>query len=178
MSLLATLSLLIVSIASLAYFYVKWAYKYWQRKKVPYIEPTFPFGSKCTPPVPMCVSFKVFYDHFKSNGHRFGGLYFMMSPIVIWTDVELVKNVLAKDFHHFVNRGIQINEKHDPLSAHLFNLEGANWKKMRVKLTPTFTSGKMKMMFQILVDCSENLLVKIGELADDQVTLFEDSKLW
>jgi cytochrome P450 family 6 len=34
---------------------------------------------------------------------------------------------------------------------------------MRTKLTPTFTSGKMKMMFQTLADCQVNLLKKVDE---------------
>lgn len=95
----------------------------------------------------------------------------MLSPTLIWIDLELVRNVLAKDFQHFVDRGIHFNKKTDPLSGHLFNLEGAHWKKMRVKLTPTFTSGKMKMMFQILVDCSENLIQKIEENINNKVII-------
>lgn len=161
--------LFLFTIVLSVYLLVKWIYSYWERQKLPYVKASFPLGSRTDPPVPMCLAFKLHYDHFKSQGLRFGGVYSLLAPALLWVDHELIKNVLTKDFQHFVNRGIPVNKKADPLSIHLFNLEGKNWKDMRIKLTPTFTSGKMKMMFQILVDCSENLVVKVGQLADDKV---------
>jgi len=36
-------------------------------------------------------------------------------------------------------------------------MRGTQWRKLRTKLTPTFTSGKMKMMFNLMNECAEEL---------------------
>lgn len=83
-----------------------------------------------------------FYQELKSNGVIGGGIYMFFKPSFFPIDLELIRNIIQKDFNHFVNHGMYFNEEDDPLSAQLFNIEDEKWKYLRAKLTPTFTSGK------------------------------------
>ncbi|RZB40990.1 p450 domain containing protein [Asbolus verrucosus] len=140
--------------------YYKWTYQYWRRKNLPYLEPQIPFGN-LTESVRRKENFGItirhFYDEMKAKGWKHGGVYFLLSPTYFVLDLDYIKNIMTKDFQHFVDRNIYYNEKDDPLSAHLVNVTGTRWRNLRSKLTPTFTSGKMKMMFHTLVECEANL---------------------
>lgn len=54
------------------------------------------------------------------------------------------------------------------LAAHLFAVGGSKWRNLRNKLTPTFTSGKIKVMFQTLIDCSSLLEQSLKEHKSDE----------
>lgn len=66
-----------------------------------------------------------------------------------------------------------VDEKNDPTSAHLFSLEGDRWKNLRVKLTPTFTSGKMKGIFNTMLSSSRLLLNHIEKRANKSIEVYE-----
>ncbi|KAG9434849.1 cytochrome P450 6k1 [Apis mellifera carnica] len=104
--------------------------------------------------------FRDIYEHNKH--HRLVGIYMLYKPYLIVNDPNLIRDILTKEFTNFHDRGIFYNEEVDPLSGHLFQLPGKKWRNLRVKLTPTFTSGKIKQFFPILNEAG-NILAKYLE---------------
>lgn len=160
----------IATLLFLGYLWVKRQYSYWSSRQIPEVEPTFPSGSIRMFGKREHLSLRLanVYAEQKKRGPIIG-MYFFVRPALLLTDLNLIRNVLIKDFQYFQDRGVFYNEKVDPLSAHLFNLEPSKWKVLRSKLTPTFTSGKMKFMFPTIVAVAEqfrlvlNDMIKSGE---------------
>ncbi|RZC34666.1 cytochrome P450 6a14 [Asbolus verrucosus] len=149
-----------IAIVVVAIAYLKWKLQYWEKIGLPTLNPRVPFGDTKQLMLGQCTfgeQFEQFYKQFKAKGLKHGGVYMGPKPFYVPIDTEIIKHIMQKDFQHFVNHGSFMDENNDPLSGHLFNLEDAKWKNMRIKLTPTFTSGKMKMMFQTLADCTVGL---------------------
>ncbi|KAJ8913630.1 hypothetical protein NQ315_007347 [Exocentrus adspersus] len=142
------------ALVAVAYAYFKWTYQYWKRQNVPYIEPRIPFGSLRNPFAESGgEQIMEFYKEAKSKGWKYCGIYSVLTPTLLIVDLDLIKLVLSKDFQYFTDRGAYVNERDDPVGCHLFAIGGSKWRNLRAKLTPTFTSGKLKSMFQTLVDC-------------------------
>lgn len=152
------IALLLIGAVTLVFLFVKQRFNYWKVRGVPYVRPTFPLGNLWGIGTKKHLSegLEDLYVQLKGKA-QLGGIYFFINPVVLVTDLDLIKTILIKDFNFFHDRSIYYNEKDDPLTAHLFTMEGIKWKNMRVKLTPTFTSGKMKLMFPIVRDCANEL---------------------
>lgn len=141
------------------YLYFKlFIYNYWRKNGVQYLKPIVPIGNILNAVIGkehIGVCFEKAYEKLKK--YRYGGLYTLHKPSLLIADLDLVKIVLTKEFAHFHDRGLYCNESFDPLSGHIFLLSGQKWKNLRAKLTPTFTSGKLKGMFGILKGKGDHL---------------------
>lgn len=158
--------------------YVYWVYNcYWAREGVPtLVAPRFPWGHlkdpKSTRRVHTSQHFQRLYATHKESAGGFMGLFFIIRPMVLVLDLDLVKLILVKQFEHFSDRGVYYNERADPLSAHLVALHGEPWRALRTKLTPTFTADKMKtILFPTVLQVAGNLVSSIAANGDRPVEI-------
>lgn len=68
-------------------------------------------------------------------------------------DMELIKSILIRDFEYFVDRPTLNIRREAYLNNMLINLKGQQWKNVRTILTPTFSSGKLKYMEDLVNKC-------------------------
>lgn len=158
---------LVIVIVVLIRNYYKKKFSFWEERNVPTIKPSIPTGNiQINRKDAVGVLVKNIYSQQKSLGHKHCGIYFLTRPIYFPIDLEIIRSILTKNFHNFTDRGLFYDEENEPITGHLFFIGGSKWKNLRAKLTPTFTSGKMKMMFPIMVECSQLLVETINNHVD------------
>lgn len=112
---------------------------------------------------------KTVYD--KHRDEPMFGIFMSRNPALVLIDPNLIKDVLIKDFSTFSDRGLKTFETAEPLSQHLVNLEPARWRPLRHKLSPVFTSGKLKKMFYLLLECGDHLEEYLAKLTSNDETV-------
>ncbi|KAL1139502.1 hypothetical protein AAG570_006485 [Ranatra chinensis] len=76
------------------------------------------------------------------------GTFSLTNPVLLVRDPRLVDKIMATDFSHFVDRGLASDAQASPIDLGLVTMTGASWKAARQKLSPVFSSGKLKTMFE------------------------------
>lgn len=157
----------VVIIITLLYFYGTRTFDYWTKKGIKHEKP-MPFLGN---------AFGIFLQRQTPTGHfhelyqkykneRFFGYYMAHRPTLILKDPELIKNVITTDFNNFYSRGvIPVNDYHEPILKNLFFADGDMWKCLRQRMTPAFSSGKLKAMFPLIVEKSGNLIASAEAVA-------------
>ncbi|XP_036333110.1 cytochrome P450 6a9-like [Rhagoletis pomonella] len=171
---LLTQMLLIIVLGLVGYFayWLRKRLNYWQDLGIPCDQPHYLLGNLVG--VQKTRSFAEIalstYRKFKGTG-PFCGFYWLQRPTAFVLDTNLAKAILIKDFNKFTDRGFYTNPDDDPLTGHLFSLDGHKWRVMRNKLSPTFTSGKMKQMFPTVTRVGAELVNVVAAALSDGSTL-------
>jgi cytochrome P450 family 6 len=146
-----------VTILYLFYYYLTVNFDYWTSrgvigpKPIPFFGNVIDYmlGKKC-----MGDFYRDIYERYPNQSMV--GMFIRRIPVLVLRDPEYIKQVLIKDFAVFAERDGTVFEKAEPMSMHLFRLDAARWRPLRMRLSPVFTSGKLKEMFHLLLNCADH----------------------
>lgn len=99
------------------------------------------------------------------------GVRFLHKNCRVLRDLELIKRVLVKDFNHFSNRSAA-SLNHDDLFGrfNLFLVKNPFWHEMRSKITPLFTTSRMRQFFETVNEMGDKLNRKLAkDVVDEKI---------
>ncbi|XP_011301575.1 probable cytochrome P450 6a14 [Fopius arisanus] len=161
----------ILVLLSLIYYYFVKKYNTWKSLGISGPSPILFFGNMkdlMTGNVSWAKFLENLYNEYPNDPVI--GIYAHREPVLIIRDLELIKSVLIKDFSNFVDRGTK-TDPHDVLSNHLFSLEPKRWRPLRMKLSPVFTSGKLRDMFYLMNECANRLEKYLDDITGECIDM-------
>ncbi|XP_036139076.1 cytochrome P450 6A1 isoform X2 [Monomorium pharaonis] len=149
----------IVAVIIALYYYLISTFNFWKSRDVQGPQPIPGFGNLKD----VLLAKEHFGDYVTKIYNEYKnealiGIFSRKTPILIVKDLDLIKDVLIKDFTHFPYRRMPVAEKVQPLSQNIFNLEPKRWRPLRMKLSPVFTLSKLKEMFSLISECADCLV--------------------
>ncbi|XP_031625189.1 probable cytochrome P450 6d5 isoform X2 [Contarinia nasturtii] len=173
-SILIAISLLATLIVT-AFLYVKHVFTYWKRKGIPFKTPSFPFGNfqgSLLQRKPFAEELRELYN---STTEPFIGMYMSLQPGLLVRDPKIIKDMCIKSFQNFDHRVFDTNVESDPMADNILLQKGDKWKQVRTQFSPAFSSGKLKGMFNTIVNCVNALEEHINCFAntDKSLEMFE-----
>ncbi|XP_076289946.1 cytochrome P450 6k1-like [Lasioglossum baleicum] len=157
-----------------AYMYATRKFRYWLKRGVKELPPTpfvGNFGDCITQKKSASMFTRDLYEQFK--GEPYVGFYIFDKPFFLVRDPELVKHVLVKDFSLFVDRYVAADVSDRLGYSNLFIMKNPGWKTLRSKLTPVFTSGKLKKMVNLMIPVADELDRLLEESTSATPTMME-----
>ncbi|KAK4873601.1 hypothetical protein RN001_012961 [Aquatica leii] len=152
------IEILLSALVASIYYYVVKPMSYWKNKNVIHEKPVPLFGTMLPVILRTSSNIEVFSGHYhKYKNERYFGIFNFKSPLLVIRDPDLIKTLYVKEFDTFPEHRPFLSKDVDPLwSKNLFAMEGGEeWHDMRSTLSPSFTSSKMKAMFGLMKECSE-----------------------
>ncbi|VVD04285.1 unnamed protein product [Leptidea sinapis] len=145
------------------YLYGTRNHSYWKKRGVVYENP-LPFVGNDLKQILMLRNITdISADlYFKFPNERVVGSYRGSRPVLIVRDPEIIKRILVTDFNYFYPRGLNSHKSViEPMLRNLFFADGDIWRLLRQRLTPAFSSGKLRAMFPLIAERAELLQTRV-----------------
>lgn len=148
----------------LLYFYYQLYKSYWKKRNVPVLKFTKFYKTLINillMRINIGETLKQLYD---DNKTPFLGLLVINQPILIINDPVIIKQVLVSDFSSFSDHTVPYRTPADMIgTSTLFTTKNPTWKALRSKLSPFFSSGKLKQMLCLMNDVAGEFRSFIAE---------------
>ncbi|GBP56869.1 hypothetical protein EVAR_41617_1 [Eumeta japonica] len=162
----------ILVLFSIVYYWLKTKYSYWCKKNVvgpapaPFVGTFGPiFLRKMSPGQLLSEIYKKFPNE------KYVGIYQGTKPVLVLRDINLIKQIMIKDFGQFQDRGFKISDGES--DKNLFSVEGDTWRVLRHRLTPIFTTGKLKTMTPLVLKSVDKLLAYTDDIVERKMLIMK-----
>ncbi|KAK7473665.1 hypothetical protein BaRGS_00035062 [Batillaria attramentaria] len=155
---------LLCIVITLLYLYGTWTHTTWSSAGVSGPKP-LPFLGNIGE-----INKKGFFHCLQEWGKQYGkmyGIYFMHRPLLMTTDVDILKEVFIKDFADFPDRLNANPLQPYPVNQGLIGVTGDRWRRQRHTLTPTFSTSKLKAMNKFITRCCHNLIAAMRKNTEE-----------
>ncbi|CAH0600161.1 unnamed protein product [Chrysodeixis includens] len=140
---------------------------YWKKRGVKFPSQNRVFGPFAAYFMGKGAMFECFGELYeKYRNEPVVGIGNLFTPSLFVTNPKNVQHVLTLDFNSFNHRGFESDK--DTFTDHILFMTGNRWKLMRQKMTPLFTTNKLKSMYYIMDRCAQDL---VGFLQENPKTL-------
>jgi cytochrome P450 family 6 len=112
------------------------------------------------------------YNHPDVKNEPFFGVFLFHKPAIFVKHPELIKRILVTDFSSFSDHFAHTNGS-DPLGENLFHVNNPKWKLLRRKLSPFFSSGKLKTAYYLI----EEIGTRFSKFIDQKIGTCEKIEL-
>ncbi|CAG9790728.1 unnamed protein product [Diatraea saccharalis] len=145
-------------------FYLKWykVKRYWADRGVTYEEPHPVLGSLTfMQKINIATWIRDMYDRYPKVPYI--GIWLFWRPALLINSTDISRRILVKDFDAFRNRLVGTNiENSDPIGGlNIFTLNDPMWSSIRRRLSPLFTSSKLKSLHQLYFNKAKELVQRI-----------------
>ncbi|XP_017480335.1 PREDICTED: cytochrome P450 6g1-like [Rhagoletis zephyria] len=152
---------LLTALLTVIYVWYRYTYDYWMRHKIPFIKP-FPLIGNVQVLFTLSNSFFLYlsdvYKDSRMSKAAAVGIYIINKPALVLREPELIKSVLVQEFPRFSSRVAACDPHGDTLgSNNVFFARNPQWRELRTRISPVFTSVKIKQMYELMTEIGSEL---------------------
>ncbi|XP_050326815.1 cytochrome P450 6g1-like isoform X2 [Bactrocera neohumeralis] len=164
----------------LIYIWCRYTYGYWKRNKIPYMTP-LPLIGNLGVMFTLRNSFYLYlsdvYKDARMSKAAAVGIYIFNRPALVLREPELIKSVLIKEFAMFAHRSADCDPHNDSLGSNsLFFIRNPQWKDLRPKITPVYTTVKIKQMYPLMTEIGTELEAHLKSYAKNGDAFVTEAK--